>query len=280
MKYFLLLIVLLSLKINAQNELVYDKKFIDSEDKWVAFQKDDENKYAFGFIYIDSEAGLTLNHEGSFIISDKGTYISQKIDSAFIKVRLENNQVKVAWIPENKFQDLKVSQTPEWLKYYKSDIDSPKRLLKWGYLYNSWGKCSNALTYLEKAYNIDSKYKDLGVELAYSYNCLGEYEKAISIMKNVVKRNPNDSYSNKELIYAQIKFGELKEASKSVKKAIKNTDGKYNGENLYNLLFSYFEINDLENTLKWIEHARKWNVNNEQILNSINLIEQKINEKR
>jgi len=62
MKKTLILLILISFKINAQTELLFNKKFIDSEDKWVAFQKDSDNKYGFGFIYIDEEAGLTLNH--------------------------------------------------------------------------------------------------------------------------------------------------------------------------------------------------------------------------
>ena len=73
---------------------------------------------------------------------------------------------------------MNVLETPNWLKYYKNDINSIKRLYAWGYKYNSWNKCSRALTYLEKAYEINPEYKNLGVELAYSYNCLNKYKKA------------------------------------------------------------------------------------------------------
>ena len=277
MKKTLILLILISFKINAQTELIFNKKFIDSEDKWVAFQKDSDNKYGFGFIYIDEEAGLTLNHEGSFTISNNGDFISKKLDSVSMKVRLQNNQVKVAWIPKEKLKQLNVLETPNWLKYYKNDINSIKRLYAWGYKYNSWNKCSKALTYLEKAYEINPEYKNLGVELAYSYNCLNKYEKAILIMEKVVKLNPKDSYSNKELIYAQIKSGKLKSAEKSIKKAIKKTDGKYNGENIYNLLYTYYEMNDKKKVLNWLNEAKKWNSKNKELMNSIGQMEKDIN---
>lgn len=137
-----LLLFFISLNIGAQTILEHNKKYIDSEDKWIAFQKNEEGKYNFGFIYIDAEAGLTLDHKGSFSISEDGTFLpEQKNDSELgsIKVRLENNNVQVAWIPEHKLSELNVSKTPSWLKHYKNDLNSTKRLFRWGYLYNSWG---------------------------------------------------------------------------------------------------------------------------------------------
>ena len=64
----------------------------------------------------------------------------------------------VAFIPENKFQELKISAIPDWLKYYKSDTNSIERLYRWGYMYNGWDECAKALTYLEKAEKINPKF--------------------------------------------------------------------------------------------------------------------------
>jgi tetratricopeptide (TPR) repeat protein len=96
-------------------------------------------------------------------------------------------------------------------------------------------------------------------------------------MEKVVKLNPKDSYSNKELIYAQIKSGKLKSAEKSIKKAIKKTDGKYNGENIYNLLYTYYEMNDKKKVLNWLDEAKKWNSKNKELMNSIGRMEKDIN---
>ena len=75
MKHIILLFVLFSLKSNGQTDLQFNKKFIQSEDKWVAFSADSIGNHLFGFIYIDAQAGLTLNYNGSFKIDSNGKYI-------------------------------------------------------------------------------------------------------------------------------------------------------------------------------------------------------------
>ena len=75
---------------------------MESEDRWVAFQMDKDSSYIYGFIYIDAQAELTFNYEGNFRISEAGSFIPKKIDSTNFKVRLEPNNVKVAFIPENR----------------------------------------------------------------------------------------------------------------------------------------------------------------------------------
>ena len=74
MKYSLLLVILFGIRLNAQTILNFDKRFVQSEDKWVAFEPEEDSSYAYGFIYIDEEAGLTLNYEGTFKISSTGEF--------------------------------------------------------------------------------------------------------------------------------------------------------------------------------------------------------------
>ncbi|HMC84918.1 MAG TPA: hypothetical protein VKI61_05305 [Chitinophagaceae bacterium] len=165
-----------------------------------------------------------------------------------MKIRLEPNKVLVAFIPENRFAELQIPITPEWLKYYKTDTASVERLYKWGYMYNGWDECAKALTYLEKAKKINPNFKGLEVELAFSYNCLLQFDKAILVLRNALVSNPTDAYINKELIYAQIKSGQLDIASESCKNAISVCKDKtYNAENCYNLLHELYIKKDKEN---------------------------------
>ena len=278
MKQFLFIIFLFVTKLNAQTLLKFDKRFVQSEDKWVAFQKDKDSSHSYGFIYIDAQAGLTLNYEGTFKITPTGEFIPKKLDSANMKVRLKPNNVLVAFIPENKFQELKIDAIPEWLKFYKTDTNSVARLYRWGYMYNGWNECAKALTFLEKAETIDPNYKGLAVELAYSYNCLGQYDNAISVLQTALKNNPTDAYTNKELVYAQIKSGQLDKASESCKNAIAIcTDQKYNGENCYNLLHEYYLKKDKENFSLWLSETQKWNVANDKLMKSIEVMKNEIN---
>lgn len=277
MKYFFLLFTLFTATVQGQHILTFDKRFVESEDKWVAFQKGKDSTLMYGFIYIDAQAGLTLNYEGNFTISENGTFIPKKLDSANFKVRLRPNQVRVAFIPENKFSELQISAIPEWLKYYKTDTASVERLYRWGYFYNGWDECAKALTYLEKAQKINPKFKGLSVELAFSFNCLSQFDKAISVLQNALTENPTDAYINKELIYAQIKSGQLDKASESCKKAIAEcTDKTYNGENCYNLLHTYYEKKDKTNFNLWLAETKKWTASNASLTRSINAMEEEL----
>jgi len=277
MKYIFLLLTIVVTNLNAQNNLKFDKRFVECEDRWVAFTMDKDSSYAFGFIYIDSEAGLTLNYEGTFKILESGIYSTNKVDTAFIKYRLKPNNVLVALIPENKFEELKIQGIPDWLKFYKTDTSSIERLYRWGYLYNGWNECTKALTYLEQAYKINPKFKGLEVELAFSYNCLGLFDKAIFFLQAALKENPNDAYSNKELVYAQIKSGQLDKAAESCKNAIEIcTDKSYNGENCYNLLHEFYINGDKENFKLWLDETKKWTKNNSKISESIKIMENEL----
>lgn len=266
MKYLFLLIVLPTTALHAQTELNFDKRFVESEDKWVAFQKNEAGSYPFGFIYIDSQAGLTLNYEGTFKISETGEFIPSKIDNTSMKARLEPNNVLVAFIPEQKFNELKIDSIPDWLKHYKTDVNSIERLYKWGYMYNGWNECAKALTFLEKAKTIDPKYKGLAVELAFSYNCLKEYDKAESILEEDIKTNTSDAYVSKEYIYTLTKNNKIDKAIQqytSAQETVKNK--QYDAENCYNILQYFYFQKDKEHFNKWYTELSKLEVQNNMI---------------
>jgi len=262
MKNLTVLLLLVTLSINAQTTLKFDKRYVQCEDKWIAKQMNQDSTYVFGFIYIDSQAGLTLNYEGKFKIINN-VFIRQKEEMPSFKVRLEPNRVAIAQIPEERFKELGLIKIPEWLKYYKDDENSIDRLYRWGFMYNGWNECAKALTYLEKAEKLNPNFKGLEVELAYSYNCLSQYDKAILALQNVLKTNPTDAYVNKELIYAQIKSGQLDKAAESCKKALRICNDKtYNGENYYNLLYEFKVRKDKTNFNLWLSDAKQLNSNN------------------
>lgn len=258
MKYLLLFVTLFATKLNAQTNLNFDKRFVQSEDKWVAFKPDKDSSYAYGFIYIDAQAGLTLNYEGTFKILPTGEFVPKKLDSANMKVRLQPNNVLVAFIPNNKFEELKISAIPDWLKYYKTDTNSIERLYRWGYLYNDWDECAKALTYLEKAEKINPKFKGLAVELSFSYNCLQQYDKAELILEEEVKTNPSDAYVIKEYIYTLTKNNRIEKAVNQFETSLKVLkDNQYNAESCYNILQCYYNQKDKTNFNKWYDILQK-----------------------
>lgn len=277
MKYFFIFFILLTSTVQGQSVLTFDKRFVESEDKWVAIQKGKDSTFMYGFIYIDAQAGLTLNYEGHFRISDNGTFIPKKFDSANFKIRIQPNNVRVAFIPESKFAELQIPAIPDWLKYYRTNTASIERLYNWGYMYNGWNECAKALTYLEKAQKINPQFKGLSVELAFSYNCLSQFDKAIAVLQSAIQVNPTDAYINKELVFAQIKSGQLDKASESCKKAIAVcTDKTYNGEDCYNLLHNYYERKDKKNFNLWLTETKKWTTSNASMTRSIKTMEDEL----
>jgi tetratricopeptide (TPR) repeat protein len=274
LKYLLTFLTFFVTTLQSQTVLKFDKLFVESENKWITFPKGKDSTYIYGFIYIDTQAGLTLNYEGKFKISENGTFVPKKIDSANIKIRLQPSAVLVAFIPEVKFQELQIPLIPEWLKYYKTDTTSVERLYKYGFIYNEWNECTKALTYLEKAQKINQRFNKLAVELAFSYNCLSKFDKAITVLQNALEENPADAYTNKELIYAQLKLGQLENAAVSCQKAIKIcTDKTYNGENCYNLLHNYYLNKDKANFNLWLSETKKWTSSNADMTRSIKIME-------
>ncbi|MFH6991792.1 tetratricopeptide repeat protein [Flavobacterium sp. FlaQc-48] len=241
-----------------QDKLNFNTKFIQSEDKWIAFPVDSSGSYIFGFIYIDSQAGLTFDYSGSFKIDSNGKFLLKKKDKeSSVKHRLKPNKTLVAIIPESHFTELEVSEFPEWLKYYKQDENTIERLYKLGYLYNGWEECAKALDFLDKAKKINPNYKGLKVELAFSYNCLGRYQNAIDILKTAIKLEPNNAYVFKELIYSQIHNNQLDDAITTYDRIVKElTDKTYNPENAYNILGEYFRQKNLIKFNQWISKTQ------------------------
>ncbi|MET0946712.1 MAG: hypothetical protein ABWY22_15010 [Flavobacterium sp.] len=266
-KIFTLFILLFVFKISAQNQLQFDKKFVQSEDKWVAFSPDSTGAHPYGFIYIDPQAGLTFDYEGTFKIDQTGKFIPKRreIDGQ-MKYRLEPNNNLVAFISESKFEELHINKTPEWLKFYKEDEGTVKRLYNWGFMYNGWNECEKGLEYLEKAQKIDPEYKGLRVELAFSYNCLKQYQKAVDVLKIALQKEPLDAYTNKELIYAETKNGNLQEAENVCRKVFKEcADKTYNAENAYNVLQTYYIKKDIEKFNKWFAEANSYLMSDQKI---------------
>ena len=266
MKYILLVATLFSLKTFAQTNLTFNKRFVECEDKWVAFSINKDSSYTFGFIYIDAQAGLTLNREGNFKFNQDKTVKVEKLKEANIKVRLQANNVKVAIIPATMYKDLEIEQYPNWLKYYKTDTTSAKHFYDWGFMYNGWDECEKALTFLERVKTLDPNYKGLNIELAFSYNCLNQFDKAEKVLEVDVKANPSDAYINKEYIYTLTKNKEIDIACSQFSKSTTTLkDNQYNAENCYNILQFYYNVKDKDNFKKWYDELGKWQITNKMI---------------
>ncbi len=277
--FLFFLFSLLFLDINGQSVLNYNKRFVECEDKWVALNATKDSSHPYGFIYIDAMAGLTLHYEGNFIIDENGKFVVQKLmDNGAYKVRLEANNVNVAIIPASRYSELNITDPPDWLHNYKTTSDSIGRMVRWGYFYNHWGESAKALTFLEKAYQLDPGYKGIAFELSYAYNALEQFDKAIPVLEKAIAANPEECLLYKELSFTQIFLNQLDKAGESCHKGIKHCeDKKMKAEIAYNLAYTYFIKKDKTNFDSWASETKKWADPGERFSNNIALMEKEIN---
>jgi tetratricopeptide (TPR) repeat protein len=273
----LVLSILLPLQGLSQVDFDFKNLLINCVDRWVVFQREKDSTWALGFVYFDTQAGLTLNYEGKMSRSAEGVYSVARNENGMFKYRLQPNQVQVALLPENKFEELGIKKSPDWLAIYNRDTTSITRLYKRGFALNAWGECARALDYLSRASQADPKYPGLTVEMSFSYNCLEQYDKAIALLEAAISNNPDDAYLKKELIYSHTKSGDLPKAGELLKKALAELkDTSYHAESCYNLLYSYFMKKDKKNFAAWLDETKKWGKGNEQITKSIGLMEKEL----
>lgn len=262
MKQFLILAFLFSGSLHAQTLLNFDRRVIDCQNQWVVFQPKN-GAYDYGFVYFDIAAGLTLQYKGNFVISANGIFVQKTvIDTgkiASVKIRLQPSNWKVAIFPPSRYQDLHITGTPDWLKFYQTDTSSVGSLYHYGFLYNAWDESRRALSYLERAQAVDSNYKGLEFELGYAHNALEQYDKALPVLERALQSAPNDCYLYKELSYAQMHLGQLDEAVVSCQKGITYcSDKAMKAEIAFNLCYQYYLRKDKDKFVAWANEVTKW----------------------
>ena len=261
MKLFLIILLLFSLQTQAQTILKFDKANAECEDKWVTYQKNEKDStYVFGFIYIDSQAGLTFHYDGNFKIESDGKFNPLRSDASnSMKVRLEPRNGIIAIIPEEKFAELGIKAEPDWLKNYKTDENSIERLHRWGYFYNAYGLSGKALTYLEKAYAMNPKFPGVEFELGYAYNAIGQFVKAADVLTVAIATSPKECYLYKELSFAYIHSNKIDDATKIANMGIEVCNEKpIQAEIAFNIAGKYFRDKDASNFNLWAKETRKW----------------------
>lgn len=262
----LIFIIFLLISITSSAQLTFDKSILDCENKWVAFPEDN-GLHRYGYIYLDLHTGLTFEYFGNLKIDGTGKIIAFPNEgSSTMKIRLNPIKTLIAVIPESYFEQFKITKVPDWLKNNKLEEGSVERLYSWGVIYNAWGEYQKGLDVLEKASKIDSEYKSLQLQLAYSYNRLKEYKKAIELLKKALVTHPTDAFATKEYIYALAKEQQLDEAKDAYRNSLKvSPDTTYVPENAYYILEGYFYKYDRVNFDKWLAETETVMSSNAQI---------------
>ncbi|WP_231426648.1 MULTISPECIES: hypothetical protein [Pedobacter] len=265
MKLLLSILLFFSLNVKAQIDLKFDKLFLDCEDKWVAVPID-STQYYYGYVYLDNSAGLTFYLDGAFSINSASNYVKMKVKK--IKVRIAPNKLLAAEIPADRFKELGITPTPEWLKLYKTDDQNVDRLFRLGQTYNKWGDAAKALKYLKQTKSKDKKYPGLDREFYYAYN--GKKRELIAsfylgeALADVSEARQTNCELYKSLVFKQTNANELKQAEDMYYYAIKEcTDETAKADMAYNIAFKYYKLMNKDKLKHWQNEVFRWIVPND-----------------
>ncbi|EDP98504.1 tetratricopeptide repeat protein [Kordia algicida OT-1] len=240
--------------------LKFDKKYYEAVDKWVAFIGDEENaKISVGFIYIDQQAGFTMNYECDILPTPDGVKKIATPDTINLKLRLTPNAGKVAILTPIQRTALELPEQPDWLKIYKRDAQKVSYLTRIGYHYNHVGASQFALKPLLKAYEKDPHFQGLEFELSYAYNALEQFEKAIPVLKKAIENNPENYYFYRELGYSYKNLNRIEDAEAIYQRGILLSDNDFEkSEMAVNMAQTYFQLRNREKFDIWAKLTREF----------------------
>ncbi|PZW37630.1 tetratricopeptide repeat protein [Mesonia algae] len=256
----LLLISNIGFSQNKLTELNFDTKYYDAVDNWVVFpKKETDSTYAYGFIYIDQMAGITLRYGGTLKIEKDKFVSSAKANNSMIIHRLTKKTNNVYQFSDKQISELDLQKEPEWLSTYKSNENTAEYLKDIGNHLNHAGAVDKALVPLLKAYKIEPHLKGLEFELSFAYNALKEFNKAIEILEKAIENNPNDYQFYRELGYSYMNLEQIDEAEKTYLKGIKiSTSDFEKSEMSVNMAQAYFRKKNEKKFNEWSEKTLKY----------------------
>ncbi|MCH2192598.1 tetratricopeptide repeat protein [Kordia sp.] len=238
----------------------FDKNYFEAVDKWVLYASEEgDAKLGLGFIYIDEEAGFTLNHEREISITPSGLKNGNGLKNTNIKMRLTPNSAKVSILTTEQIKELGLPEQPEWLKIYKRNSEKVSYLKSIGYYYNHVGASKFALVPLLKAYEKEPHFNGLEFELSYAYNAIGQFKKAITVLEKAIHNNPNNYYFFRELGFAYKNLDRVEDAEKVYKKGISISDNDFEkSEMAVNMAQTYFQLRNSAKFDEWAKLTRKY----------------------
>jgi len=260
MKYLLILPLLCAFIAKAQNGLNFEKRFIDCENKWIAISLDDGKQYAFGYVYLDNSAGLTLNLKGSFTV-ENDVYLPKLITE--VKSRIEPTEMKVSLIPAKRLVELKVEESPKELEYI-GKRNSRDRYTKLVQTYKKW-----------KMNKLAGQYEDLatGTYTHFRFDGSDFITETVSSpqkIRRIKAFNGNYTDSYKQEIFWLVQANKMKAAELIYIDAIRYCeDDPAKADMAYNIAYQYYIRSDIKKFNIWSNEVKRWIVKDNNYMGKI-----------
>lgn len=259
-------VALLTSAAMAAEPLSFTKRLSDFEGRWVVLRPTSgDGKLLFGFVYIDPQAGFTLDVGGALEVDADGRY--RRVPDAnprrariLLRVDAGNNR-PAAPLPGEALEQLGLDEVPEIASSYVDSSDPITHAVRWGRHHNHVAAPQQALAYLEPAYGKQPDAKGLEFELAYAYNALGRHDDALAVLRRAIERAPDDLLLGRELAYAYSKAGKLEAAVEWYLKLVPRCGERemiVKSEMAMNLSGIYARLGDAKGAEEWRAKAKAW----------------------
>ena len=247
-------------QIRKQPNIQFETDYFNAVDHWVVLpQKTPDLNYLLGYVYLDEIVGFTFAFYSELAIDSFSNWKLQNNSSYFIVKRTLDIKTPPIYLLKNEqIVALHLPEKPLWLKLFDSSQKTPEELVLLGYQYNKVHKSDLALPFLESAFSLKPKAKNLIFELSFAYNSTGAYEKAIDLLKTELKQDSKNYMLYRELGYALLQLNEFEEAEKAYELGMKtcpNTNQQR--EMAIDMAQTFFAIKDEKRFEKWAAILRK-----------------------
>ena len=299
--FFIAIIIPILVTAQPNNKFKFNKEYYDCEDRWVTTPSlNNSDTFSLGFIYLDLQAGYTLHYYGTFRLINETTAQLNPVDfSASIKVRLEdekatfvmiknnagldttvnifkNNNKKFAIIDDAIIKSLKLSQVPDWLKYYKDSTNSITTMTMRGSHLNHVGRSDLAVPVLENAYALAPDSSAIQFELSFAYNATEQYTKALQVLEKATTKDTMNVLLYKELAYSLTQFKRFSETEQVCLKIINITyNNDVKSETILNLIAVYLYF-DIDKAKYWFVKFKQYAKDNEKFKYIIDQLEERL----
>jgi tetratricopeptide (TPR) repeat protein len=247
-------------QIKKQPNIQFETEYFNAVNHWVVLpQKTSELNYLLGYIYLDEIVGFTFTFYSELYIDSFSNWKLQPNSQHYIvNSTLDRKTPPIYLVKDEQIAALHLPEKPLWLKLVDERQKTPEDLMLLGYQYNKVQKSDLALPFLESAYSLKPKAKNLVFELSFAYNSVGKYEKAIDLLKTELKKDRKNHMLYRELGYSLLQLNEFEEAEKVYELGLKmcpNTNQQR--EMAIDMAQTFFAIKDEKRFEKWAAILRK-----------------------
>ncbi|MGV4528810.1 tetratricopeptide repeat protein [Ornithobacterium rhinotracheale] len=269
-KYIFLLLSLLALNSFAQNNWEI-KPSNQCENRWVAYSKGDDISI-IGFLYMDIDRGLVLNHVGGAKKGGDGKFTLKK-ETKKEAIFNVNGLTNVYLIPDEVLVELGLPKTPKWLEtYQRMGAHEIRGQYYWGRSYYRNGMYEKSLSFFKKVEAQDPNYKIVQGYLALIYLNLKKYSEALPCAKQYYASYPNDCFAMSVLGRAEARNFETTKAVEMYNTMIEKCTSKRDilkQQLAADISFAFLKNKDQESYNHWKKIALNYKAKNDLVQDNL-----------